>query len=66
MVDLKHYHLVEKNYYKEIFDAHDRIFLALKERNPEKASAEMEEHILDVQKHLLTVADTSVWEKPGL
>ncbi len=63
MEDMKRRHFVEKEYYSQIFDAHERIYRALRSRNPEKASAEMLEHIIDVQQHFISAKDASVWER---
>jgi len=63
MEDMKRHHLVEKEYYSQIFDAHERIYKALRARDPEKASAEMLEHVVDVQEHLISAKDAGVWEK---
>ena len=48
---------------KSVLDAHDKIFDAICKKDPEKASAEMYQHVYDVEQHLARLKqDTDLWQ----
>ena len=48
---------------KSVLDAHDRIYEAICNKNPEKASAEMYRHVHEVEEHLAKLkADIDLWQ----
>ena len=48
---------------KSVLDAHDKIYEAICSRNPDKASAEMYQHVLEVELHLAKLKeDIDLWQ----
>lgn len=48
---------------KSVLDAHDRIFNAICDKDPEKASAEMYQHVQNVEQHLAKLKeDIDLWK----
>jgi GntR family transcriptional repressor for pyruvate dehydrogenase complex len=48
---------------KSVLDAHDRIYEAICNKNPEKASAEMYRHVHEVEAHLAKLKeDIDLWQ----
>ena len=48
---------------KSVLDAHDRIYEAICNKNPEKASAEMYQHVHEVEEHLAKLKeDIDLWQ----
>ena len=47
----------DKSFFASVLDAHERIYQAISERDGERASAEMLQHIMDVEAHLLKLKE---------
>ena len=48
---------------KSVLDAHDRIYAAICDNNPERAAAEMRRHVQDVEDHLAKLKeDIDLWQ----
>jgi GntR family transcriptional regulator, transcriptional repressor for pyruvate dehydrogenase complex len=55
--DFKRLFLPDKAFYKEVFEFHDRIFEAIRDRDGQRASAEMLAHIEQVARELLVLKE---------
>jgi GntR family transcriptional repressor for pyruvate dehydrogenase complex len=48
---------------KSVLDAHDRIYAAIRDNNPERAAVEMSRHVQDVEDHLAKLKeDIDLWQ----
>ncbi len=64
MEELKVNHIIKSEEYEQIFQTHEDIYKALKERNADLASRLMYDHIESVQFYLRAVGESGVWTHP--
>lgn len=55
--DFKKLFVPDKDFFKEVLDFHERIFQAILDRDPQRASAEMLAHVEQVEKELLKLQE---------